>query len=81
MTQIKQKRKRCRDCKRKTLHVATIERQNLGCGFIAGNLFLCLITLGLWLPIFLLVWGLGMLGNSMAPLGAKYHCQVCGRVN
>lgn len=81
LTDIKQKRKYCRECRKKTLHVATIKKQDLGCGFIVGNLFLCVITLGLWIPIFLLVLGLGLFGNSLAPLGAKFHCQICGRKN
>jgi hypothetical protein len=81
VSEVKQKRKYCRECKRKTLHVATFEKQNLGCGFVVGNLFLCVITLGLWLPIFILMLGLGTFSNALAPFGAKYHCQVCGRVN
>lgn len=79
--QTKQKRKKCRECGRKTLHVAHVRHTNMGAGFIAGNLILCLITLGIWLPIFALLLGLGILNNSLAPLAAKYHCQICGRRN
>lgn len=79
--QTKQKRKKCRECGRKTLHVAHIRHTDMGCGFVVGNLFLSVITLGLWLPIFVLIFGLGVFGNALAPLSAKYHCQVCGRRN
>ena len=80
-TEIKQKQKWCATCGLKTLHVATIKTQDMGCGFIVGNLFLCLITFGLWVPIFILVLGMGMFGNSLSPLGANYLCQGCGRRN
>jgi len=80
-TEIKQKQKWCKACQRKTLHVATIKTQDMGCGFIFGNLFLCLITFGLWIPIFILIFGMGIFGNSLSPLGAKYLCQVSGRRN
>jgi hypothetical protein len=79
MNESKQKQAYCKQCGRKTLHVAIIKKQDLGCGFIAGNIFLTIITLGLWLPIFILILGLVVFGNSLAPFGAKYHCQVCGR--
>jgi len=81
MSNIKQKRKRCRTCKEKTLHVATIKKLDMGCGFIVGNLFLCLITVGIWVPIFIFILGLGMLNNSLAPMNAKYLCQKCGSRN
>ena len=80
-TEIKQKQKWCDACQRKTLHVATVKRPDLGCGFMAANLFLCVITVGLWIPVFLIVLGLGLFGDAFAPLGAKYLCQVCGRRN
>lgn len=81
MSDIRQKQKKCRTCKALTLHVATLKKMDMGCGFVAGNLFLCVITVGLWLPIFIFILGVGMFGNSLAPFGAKYRCQVCGRVN
>jgi len=80
-TETKQKRKYCKDCKKSTLHMATIKKQDMGCGFVVGNLFLCVITLGLWIPIFVLVFGVGIFSNSLAPMGAKYLCQACGRRN
>lgn len=80
-TEAKQKRKKCRDCGKKTLHVALVKKTDMGCGFIVGNIFLSVITLGLWIPIFLLVFGLGTFANALAPWAAKYHCQICGRKN
>lgn len=81
MNETKQTHRYCSGCKRKTLHMATVKKQDLGCGFIGGNLFLCVITLGLWIPVFILILGLGVFGNSVSPLGAKFHCQTCGRQN
>ena len=80
-SQIKQKQKYCRGCRAYTLHVATVNTQDLGCGFLFANLILTICTAGLWLPIGLLVFGLGLFGNSVAPFGAKYRCQRCGRKN
>ena len=81
MAEIKQAQRMCRACGRKTLHVATIKKQDMGCGFVVGNLFLCVITLGIWIPFFVLIMGLGIFGNSLAGFGGKYLCQVCGRKN
>jgi len=81
MNSIKQKRKYCKECQKKTLHIATIKKQDLGCGFIVGNLFLCIITLGLWIPFFMLALGAGSLSNELTPLNARYHCQICGCKN
>ena len=78
-TTTKQKQAWCKSCQRKTLHVATIQTQDMGCGFIAGNLFLCIVTVGLWVPIFLVIYGLGICANAMPK--TKYLCQVCGRQN
>ena len=80
-TEIKQKQKWCPTCGRKTLHVATVQTIDMGCGFWVINLLVCVVTLGLWLPVLIFVVGLGAFGNSLAPLGAKYLCQVCGRRN
>lgn len=80
-TETKQKQKHCKTCNRKTLHVATITTHDVGCGFIAGNLLLCVVTLGIWFPFAVLLFGLCVFGNSIGPLGAKYLCQVCGRRN
>ena len=80
-TEIKQKQKWCPTCGRKTLHVATVKTQDMGCGFIFINLLLCLVTFGLWIPIFILIIGMGSFGNSISPWGAKYLCQGCGRRN
>ena len=81
LTDTKQNQRDCKSCKRSTLHVATIQKQDLGCGFVLGNLILCVFTLGLWIPIFILILGMGIFGNSLAPLVAQYHCQVCGVKN
>lgn len=78
---LKQASKFCRRCQRDTLHIAQAKKQEMGCGFIVGNLFLCFITLGLWIPVFMLLLGLGVFGNAVSPLAAKYHCQACGTQN
>ena len=80
-TEIKQCQRYCRSCERKTLHVATVKTIDMGCGFWALNLLACVVTFGLWLPVFVLILGVGACGNSFAPLGAKYLCQICGRKN
>ena len=78
-TELRQKQRWCKTCGRKTLHVATIKKQDLGCGFFAGHLFLSVVTFGIWIPIALLSLGLGIFGNSVSR--ARYLCQVCGRKN
>ena len=80
-TETKQKHRKCRACGRKTLHVAIVKQRNMGCGFWAMHAFLTLITFGFWIPIFLIMFGLSMISNTLSPLGAKYLCQVCGRRN
>lgn len=79
MSYTKQAQKFCRACKRKTLHIASVKQESMGCGFVLGNLILCVITFGLWIPIFMLALGLGMFSNSAAPLSAKFYCHDCGR--
>ena len=79
MIETKQKQKYCKDYGRKTLHVSMVKKMDMGCGFIFANLILCVVTLGIWIPIFLLVVGLGTFSNAFS--FAKYRCQGCGRVN
>ena len=72
--------KRCRRCKARTKHERDIEKKlDMGCGFMLGNFVLCVITLGLWLPFFLLLLGLGMINNGLAPMNVRYRCVQCGR--
>ena len=78
-TEVKQKQRYCKNCRAKTLHVATIKRPDLGCGFHMANLFLSVITFGLWIPIWIFATGLGMTGQVIAT--APYLCQRCGRKN
>lgn len=60
---IKQKRKYCRECRRKTLH------QKEEFSFAVGCL-LTIVTGGL----FALVWGIVILSDMVKP----YRCQSCG---
>ena len=66
---MNQTQKHCTVCQRPTLHAKT--EQPLGCGF---QLLLTVLTLGLWLPLALLMIG----GKSIANATAGYRCQVCG---
>lgn len=64
-TEAKKSLRYCKDCGKKTLHAAKVEKQRLGCGFwgcafVAGNLFLCLITCGLWIPFLWLIPEVGL---------------------
>lgn len=78
---MKQKQKWCKGCRANRLHVASVNKQDMGCGFVCANLLLSVITLGLWLPVFILILSLGLFGNSISSLAPKYHCQMCGRKN
>lgn len=60
----KQARRYCSDCKKKTLHATT------SFSFLLG-LVLCVITCGLFIPI----WGFIMLGDRLRP----WRCQFCGK--
>jgi len=65
-----QKQTYCKVCQRKTLHVKSEVKS--GC---AGHVVLTLVTCGLWLPIGMLLAGVG----SWAGLLAPWHCQTCGK--
>jgi hypothetical protein len=77
--EIKKKQRYCGECDRNTLHQATIEKANIGCAGIAVHLVLCVVTCGLWLPVFLTILYLGDFRKTLVSLLPKYHCQVCGR--
>lgn len=63
----------CKACERKTLHVKGTAPKQSGC----GNVMLCILTCGLWIPFAILFYGIESLGSIFAP----YHCQQCGRKN
>lgn len=69
---MNQSQRYCPTCDRKTLHVKG--RKPLGC---FANVFMCVITLGLWVPIAVLSVGLGNLTNQLEP----HRCQACGKIN
>lgn len=58
--------RRCRTCKRMTLHVRSRMSEGWGCLFT-------ILTLGLFLPIWLLM--------SVFGTFSSYRCQSCGRAN
>lgn len=70
---LQQKSKYCRRCKSKTLHVKS-QPKKVGCG---AHVLLTLVTCGLWVPIAVLLMGLGIWADLFAP----YHCQACGKRN
>ena len=61
-----QKSKYCRNCKQKTLHARQRVSEMWGC-------LLTIFTLGLWIPIWILM--------SIFGSFSSYRCQVCGKKN
>ena len=59
----------CHHCKRKTLHVR--DKQDHGCLL---HIVVTILTLGLWLPFAMLMFGVSSLGSTFGPL----RCQTCG---
>ena len=74
----KQAQKLCKNCGHRTLHVAIVKQESQGCSGVLVHLILCVVTLGIWIPIWLLVSGLGMINNAASPMGATWRCQQCG---
>jgi hypothetical protein len=75
-SEIQQQQKWCRSCRRYTLHQATVKQIETVAGQLSCGIFMCIITLGLWLPILLI----GMIQAMRGKL-SKWHCQQCGRRN
>jgi len=62
------KRKRCRRCRGRTVHSKA--QQEVGCGAHVG---LCLLTLGLWLPVAMVVVAVQSFRNG----AAQWVCDEC----
>jgi hypothetical protein len=71
-----QKQAYCKGCKLKTLHMKLFTKRETS---LALHLFLCFITAGIWVPIFILILVLGSICNTLGGLGARWHCQKCGK--
>lgn len=63
---VDQEQRHCVDCQRSTLHVRQRTSEMWGC-------LITILTAGLWLPIWFLMWVFGRLKG--------FHCQVCGGKN
>ena len=70
--QIYKKSKRCRRCKQNTAHTKIVTSTAH-----VGNLFLCVISCGLWL----VVYGLVLCLAPFARFAAPWRCDVCGKKN
>jgi uncharacterized protein (DUF983 family) len=70
---VTRKKQKCRTCKQRTMH-ARVTKRMASFEFL-GHAVLIVITLGIWLPVFLLVsaW------YSLQWTWAKYRCERCGR--
>lgn len=70
---------KCRKCRQKTRFERDAEAPEIKGFGCLGHAVLCVLTLGLWLPVALILVGLGMIGNSARTVGVRYRCTGCGR--
>lgn len=76
--------RKCRLCGARHPHTAYIDAREtkptsaLGC---ATHFFLTAITSGVWLVVYLMIWGRPLAREHKALKKAVYHCQVCGSAN
>lgn len=68
---VEEKVLHCKNCKRNTLHYKNTKEMSW-----MMHLFLSIITLGIWIPIWFLLMVVHLLTK---PIGGNFTCSSCGK--